>query len=392
MSTISDNVKHFIKGSTQKSLVVKSIIVAVFSVAVSCLLYYPLGALLPYLGIDNNNSFYINKYYNSINKSLTETKGQDIITVINTQHFEESSAREKIADVIEVVCKNNPLAIGVDIRFSSKKDSASDAKLQNAIIRNSDKIVLAQAYRGNTLLPSYINSDSLIYGITNLPDYYSYSPQKIINGKSYPLFSYQVLQIANPTLDIDYTHFIVNYSSMSFNPVNADDLMAASEDLQRFFVDNKVVLIGDTENPKDYHFSPFLIQGQEWTQGIFLHAYAIHSLLDKGNALHTLPRWINFVISFLLCFIFSMLFVLTFDRKTIDKCQFIKRHYPLYSLARPIFLLVADALIYFFFFNLITKPLGIIPDIVLYMISVLLINTFNDFVSDRINTNTHEEN
>ena len=369
----------------KKNPFIKALYVTLLAVFISIILYYPLNALLPRLGIDNNNSFYIEHYYNYINKSATKTTQQKLITVINTQHFDENSARDKIADLIGAICESNPLAVGIDILFSTAKDSVIDSKLKKSIYQHSDKIVLAKARQGNTLLPSIFDNDSLNFGLINLPDYYTYKPQTEVNGEILDYFSYKIFKLTKPNQAINFKRFIVNYSQISFNSINGTAFLNASKEVQKGFIDGKIVLLGDTNNAKDYHPTPFLIQGQEWNQGIFLHAYAIQSLLDRTTAFRTLSPWLNLCICFFFCYLFTLSFVLLFDDNTIEKCPFLKKHKPTYLLLCPFFLILLDQLIFIICFRLLTLPKRIIPDVVLYMISVLLIKTFNDFVTNRIN-------
>ena len=374
-----------VKEAIRRSSILKALCVSSLAVLFALVLYYPLGSLLPYIGVDRNNSFYINKYYSRINKSKVDAVNQEAITVINTQSFNDNDARSSIADLLCAVCKNNPLAVGVDIRFTSRRDSINDEKLINTIRRFSHQIVLAQASHGGEILPSILPEDSLIFGITNLPDYYSFIPFTSVNGISKPLFSYQLSTVAGAEDNQKLDHFLVNYASRSFNSINATKFLAASVDIQQDLVCGKVVIIGDIDNAKDYHYSPFPIQGDNWSPGVLLHAYATYSLLVRKDSLKTWPLWANFLLCFLLCSIFAYVFVSLFDKLTYGKSALIERHYTIFTLIRPVSLLLIDGAIYFVCLYLLTLPFGIIPDVVLYMISVLLINFFNDFVTNRLN-------
>ena len=160
----------------QRSKCAKAALVALIAVIFSLLLYFPLGRFLPFIGIDRDNSFYISHYYNSRNKDRAEADGEDIITIIDTQHLNDVTERKDIADVIKAVCALNPKAVGVDIRFPFPKDSASDSYLKAVVRANRDKVVLAQAKYNDAFMPSIDVGDSIRFGLTNLPEYTKYEP------------------------------------------------------------------------------------------------------------------------------------------------------------------------------------------------------------------------
>lgn len=74
----------------------KALIISFLSVLVSMILYNAFGGqLLSYLGIDNNNSFYVKNYYDRINRSTVDFCPQDDIVIIDTQDISEDSTRLK---------------------------------------------------------------------------------------------------------------------------------------------------------------------------------------------------------------------------------------------------------------------------------------------------------
>ena len=355
------------------------------AVLAAIILYFPLGRYLPYIGIDRDNSFYLSHYYNEVNKEYTAAEGEDVITIINTQYLDDETARKDIADVIKAVCALNPKAVGVDIRFPSHKDSASDAYLKAVVRANRDKVVLAQAVHNGELMPSIFAVDSIQYGLTNLPGYAKYDPYMTVGEKRYPLFSYAVADVARPGGEVNFKRFLVNYSSVLFDSFNAEAFLGSSVDVQRRLIDGKVILIGDIDHAKDYHDTPFLIEGQNYMGGLYLQAYAVYSLVDKDRALKKLPFMLNLLFCCFFCYVFALLFVTLTDEKLISKVKFFSKCPGVFHFICPLLLILADFLVFWICHKTLTVKAGLIPDVVLYMIAVLLINTFDDFVSNRIN-------
>ncbi len=368
-----------------RPVIIKSAAIAALTVAFSVVLYYACGKVLSYFGVDTTNLTYLSNYYNWENGDAEKRARQDEIVVLNTQDLDERNYRQEIAELVDSLFRYNPKVVGIDIRFVSPKDSASDAYLKRVVAGHSDRIVLDQASHRDSVFRSIFDGEDVCFGLTNLPRYERYAPFQVIKGKKYPTFSYQVFRKACPDREIDFDRFIVNYSSVSFRAFDAtafDDLTPESK--RRFFED-KIVLLGETDNDKDYHNTPFKIEGNVWEIGVYLHAYAIYSLISPDRAYRSLhPLW-NILICFVLCFLFSLIYVtITYDR-VVSRVGFLRRHPSIAIIARPVLVIVADLLVLALCYLVFTKPFKIVPDVVFYMVSVLLIKTFSDYLSYRIN-------
>ena len=366
-------------------IVKKAALIAFFSVLLALVLTGFLGKyILPLLSIDGDNLQYLKHYYDNVNKSQTKGRTQDRIVILNIEEFGDGlGVRKKIAQLIETVCEHDPLVVGVDILFSGEKEPEADSCLKAVVKKYADKIVLASGSPdGKNLLPNIFDNDpSLNFGLINLPEYTSFRPTMEVNGAEIPRFPYLISRIAQPDQEIDFDRFMVNYSPREFNAESAIWFLDGTDAEKDADVAGKIVLIGETENIKDYHQNPFKIGGSDWTQGIYLHAYALYSLLNpETDALHRMSWPANLAICYLMCFLFSIAFVVLFD--WVDrKKQSSRFGYPCYLIAKPLLLIVANVAIWFICYLCFTRPFRYVPHVVLYMVSTFLINTFNDFIT-----------
>ena len=364
----------------------KAALIALCSVTLALGLYFVFqGLFLRVLSIDRDNLQYLKYYYNHVNDSQVARSVQDQVVIINTQELGDGlDARKNIAQLLDTICEHDPLVVGVDLLFSSDKDTLSDAYLKSVVRKYADKIVLASGLEnGNTLLPNIFDNDpSLHFGLVNLPSYSSYSPSVEVDGTEYPRFSYLISQIAHPDQKIDFKHFLVNYTPKDFEPNSALLFLEGTDAQKDEDVSGKVVLIGDTDNAKDYHESPFKLDGGEWTQGIYLHAYALYSLLNpESYAMKKVGLPGDILICFVMCFLFSLAFV--FIINAVDKIKKERRKgYYVYLFFKPLFLILANFLIWLICYVCLTKPFRLVPNVVFYMVSTFLINNFNDLITN----------
>ena len=366
------------------------VILTAVSVILSCLLYSYAQKWLPSLGIDSDNSLYVNYIYNRLNKDVNRFNSadpsdnqRDTIVIIQTDGIVGSDARKNMANLISSICESEPKCLGIDIRFKYSMDSISDALLIKSIYDNRNKIVVAQTVHQNEIVPSILSLDSVSYGMSRLSKVARYDTCLMHKNENHPSFTYQIYKkVKNERLsDIDFNVFKVNYTSRYFTVITAEQFLDSDEESRKEDVGNKVVLMGDLESPLDFHYVPFLIEGQNGLPGVRLHAYALNSLLNPQDSYESMPLWLTIIFCVILSFFFSSIFLflnnpVNFKIKNINKYKW------LYLFIKPLItFFIANIIIFVVCYCFITKPFFVIPDIVLFMIVVLLINTFSDLIS-----------
>ena len=131
-------------------------------------------------------------------------------------------------------------------------------------------------------------------------------------------------------------------------------------------VEGKIVLLGDTEDLRDYIDLDFAVTDHRYmtsfttskrVPGVFLHAYAIATMLE-GNWITVVPEWISFIFGFIASF-FLCLLGKYWSLKGIPRCYFKCVHllaftlmiwisYPLYAcfdvIVSPLYFTVSVAM------------------------------------------------
>ena len=362
-------------------ILMKSLIIAILAVVVSSLIYCALGRYLSYISIDKNNLSYLQEYYKRINSnhsngSTTKTYNADNIFILN---IDDNISRDSLASIIEDVMEYKPKVVGIDILFKIN-DNFSDT-LKKVIYKHADSIVIAQIVVNDSIIPNLFdpNKDLIHYGIVNSYDFENYNPE---TGKYYH-FAYEISKIFNPELNIKFNKFIINYSNTKFFERDVKHFYEDPKENTELRIRDKIVLIGNSNSLFDIHPMPFVIKGEMYLSGIHRHAYAINSLISKKVAM---KRWSidtgwNVFLYFLMSFLYSLLYVCLTDEKN----KFVNRHNTTIKIIRPILLLIVVPLILLICIC-VTRCFNIIPNVVLFLITAFIINKFNDFLEENINS------
>lgn len=370
----------------KKDWLKKSIFLSLAATTIAWIICTVASWALPIIGIDTKG--YLMAYYTWTGQNHKDLDPSPVV-VVNTQELIGDSARGEVAELIDSICKAGAKAVGVDLRFPERSD-ANNGKLLNTLKNNKDKVVLARAnYNGITRGSFFDEEDSLIFGITNLPSYTSFTPTDLETGED--LFSYRVAQIAYPEKTWNFKRFIVNYEPVAFDCYSAISVMEDSKEARGDYFHDKVVLIGDLDNEKDYHNTPFMVDGQEWTVGVLLHAYPLLSLCKDGREFKKMAA----VWDFLLCLVLTFVFSFVFTYLTLLEHSFLNKSRLLYStclVLKPFLIAFINILLLWLCFICITRPTHLVPSAIYYMLSVVIINNkMNNYVSHIITQSADEK-
>ena len=362
-----------------KELFTKALVLSVAATAISAVLCFLMSWLLPVIGV--NDYAYLTQYFKWVDTRGFELKKEsDPVIIINTQEFTGDSARGQIADLIDALCEADAKVIGVDIRFPSRNDANND-KLLSTLLAHRDRLVLARAIYDDEVRGSFFDKeDSLVFGITNLPSYTDYSPYYSPSGEE--LFSYKIAKTAFPEKQWDFNRFIVNYEPIHFANWSAATVLESSPESRRSHFEGKIILLGDKDNEKDYHNTPFKIGGSEWAAGVELHAYPLYSLCEDGWAFSSLPWYWDALLSCLLTMIFSLLFTYfaLLEPEWKEKNRVL---YSIYLISVPFLVLFIDIALMRLCFVTITRLHKLVPNALLFMVSIILISgKLNNFVNN----------
>lgn len=250
--------------------------------------------------------------------------------------IEGVNSRDSIATIIEKIDSYGPKAIGCDIIFSASSgiDSLHDAHLKAAVEGN-ERIVVAQRPvldgLGNlssveeSVFENVTNGDVTVYSDG------SHTRETEIEGRTFVNFSSLVAEKAIGKVKYPSGEFAVDYSNRYF-PVMCIDEITPQD------VEGKIVLLGDTEDLRDYIDLDFAVTDHRYASmmttvqrvpGVFLHAYTIASIVDD-NWVVMVPKWISLLFGFIASFFLSLLGKY-WIAKGIPRCYFKCVHLVLFT-------------------------------------------------------------
>ena len=265
------------------------------------------------------------------------------------------AGRSEIAAMIEKAVAEKPLVVGVDVLFTSPKNTGADDTLLQ-LFSTSDKIIMAYELQINQSMAApqgFLFDSSRQKGYANFVGEEGgsirfFSPSLKKNNEHYSSFAAEIMRVALPArykklAERDHTTEQINYTRTAekFIVMNGKDFLRDSA--LPLSLAGKIVLLGfvspDENNIEDKHFTPFnkksVGKSVPDMQGIFIHANII-SMIKEGNYVSKSPVWINWLIASLLCWISMSLYIR----------YFIDRHIWFHLVAKLAQLLSAVLFIY----------------------------------------------
>lgn len=273
--------------------------------------------------------------YSAFGKAeLAQKQNQDIylVNIGNTN-------REQIAQMIDNLAQRQPKVIGLDITFSSEKDTLN-RYLQTSLKQHEQKLVLGGyfTYKHESELGDFIQSDTayrhqIPVGFTNFVTTFSqgtvrrFTPFVDFKSKEMPSFGAAVAEKAthNQYILLKKRHHsseIINYkyALSNFLILNKEEVLSNTFQLD---LKNKIVLVGfigetkEQHSLEDYHFTPLNQNGNlPDMPGLAIHANIINMILT-GDYINPFPIWLTYLLSFLLCFLHVRWFLWSFVKKHI---------------------------------------------------------------------------
>ena len=270
--------------------------------------------------------------------SYTALKSQDTnamddkIVIVNIR----KAGRDTIAAVINKLHDVNTRAIGLDVLFFAPKNPVTDQLLATAIKRT-DNIVLSDKLtweKDSLLHAGYFAPYSAHVGYVNFigeegGSIRSFSPFEKVKDTLNKSFATAVVQLADA---VQYNRLLkrgndmerINYKRQAQQYITVDysDLLNNQIDTAVFY--NRIVLIGivsnDPSDIEDKHFTPlnerFAGKSIPDMNGVILHANIISMILGNNYIKHV-PLWINWLLSFVLCWLFLAVVIRYFLQNNI---------------------------------------------------------------------------
>ena len=288
---------------------------------------------------------YLRYYYDYVNyvpESGAKADPVDEIVIIDT-HDSAFGSREGFARLMDSLAVLSPKAVGIDQMFPLTDESTEtvDSALQEAVARFPHPLVTACRHHGPDSLEHsfYTVPAGVDYGIVNAQSFYRFSPADSVLGQSVERL---VVKLARKAGYAVADTPVVNYTNRSFRRLTTWDNVNA------FTVNDKIVLIGDADDPKDEFDVPFRIDGQHTASGVVLNAYQLLSLIQPGTTFRAFSRWKTIALNAALILLYcALLVVLSNWKEKVSKNALISNACKSWKktgiiLLEPLFIFLAE--------------------------------------------------
>lgn len=289
-----------------KRFISRLVCVLVITFLLSCFVVYDISSISFIAPMEKASDFLVSDFYQMVANERDECMLGHQVVVVSIDNL----SRQGITETIEAVNYCEPKVIGLDILFNYPQPE--DHLLVDAI-RNCPSIVLPmlleQDKSGLYSIPvsSYLYEqlDSVNKGAVNLEAetaqsvVRSFRPFFRVEEGVQPNFVTEIVRLSfseayNTLCERQNVLEEIYYPSYEYEVIPANEVLEKAEILR-----DKIVLIGTVNNPQDMHITTI----SKATSGVFIHAYALSTILD-GNYIRTTPDWVNWMIALLLCAIF----------------------------------------------------------------------------------------
>ncbi|MBQ0097111.1 MAG: CHASE2 domain-containing protein [Bacteroidales bacterium] len=380
----------------RNSILLKVAVSAALSCLASVILIFCISTGLRTFLVGLDKDFYTKIYYDIHNRTTMSMPESDDIVIFDIGDYK---SRTEIAEAIGCLAACKPAVVLLDI-FMAENDElkeSADSAITAAFLSMDFPIVSPCLYNDLTneleypFYRNYVDSTKHFFASPVAFDmagsFRAKDPRNNNVTASYKAASIFTDLYGYP---LGYSDdFMVNYRNKGFFP------LVSKEELEPDFIDGKIVIIGDCKDYLDIHSTPFKVMSSNFIPGVVTIAYIVNSMIstgtycnDKGyegmrtryNApFHRCGTFINLLLSYLLCFAFSYCSYILTDLSRPDDRKF-KR---LVLIIVPMFITIfVELLLMITCFEIVTSLLMLIPDIFLFMTSVLFVTTSNSLVNE----------
>jgi len=278
----------------------------------------------------------------SILKRDSMGKLDDRIVLVNTEY----KTRKEVGEMIRVINKCHPKAIGIDHFYRNFKDEDGDTVLSNAFkeVKNLVLVTKVEKYNEYKNVWDTLETSNVIFmqnaqtGFANLisdgdakhKTCRSFTPvEHMATGEKEFALSVKLANFYNPKTTDEFlkrrkTEEFINFkrtiSNGNFAAPNGYFIFRKfdleGEIYPELFKDKIVLLgfMGSDNNPKDIDdmfFTPMNPQfaGKSFVDmyGVVIHANIISMILDK-DYINVVPRWVTNIVAIIICFLNAALF------------------------------------------------------------------------------------
>jgi CHASE2 domain-containing sensor protein len=227
-------------------------------------------------------------------------------------------SRAKIAQKLQEVHNLHPRAIGMDAIFgqSVTTNQADDDSLTRVVARCTELTSakrMTQAENGYSEEHSYyVQKTHCDEACINMEDdvVRNFSDSLHFGQATEQSFVSHIMQKAYPDIyrkwhNRNHSEERINYRGLAFDEFAFSDTLTAAD------IKGKVVLIGDLQDPRDYHDVPMTMGGSQRIAGTRIHAYAM-STPTMGRDINQTSDTAGWIYGTLISYLFALLCCIIF--------------------------------------------------------------------------------
>jgi hypothetical protein len=291
-----------------KNLWLRSLYASLISVALCWLFYIILDFnVLDYLSKQDGESDVISYFYRIENHKSSEPEKyhsafhDDNIVIYD---LAGTSSRLQIARALDSIISAQPKAVVLDVIFPqvTATDSFADSLLTSVLSRANNIYTATRLTDTGIEKSFYAGTNSVHSGLANMNNYYQ--PYETVGGDTLYYLPYLVLgETGKPNRSKQINYKDKHYFSMTIN-----------EPLDPSLVRDKIVLVGDLSDLRDYHDMNFPVYGSRRVPGVILMAYCM-TTITRGDWITITSKWWGIVLAFVLSLLLVRLNYYLFDEK-----------------------------------------------------------------------------
>ncbi len=248
------------------------------------------------------NNFHFSDIYFYWQKDFSNDVDSEVV-IVNTAYLHD---RDEIATVVDSINAHHPRAVAVDVVFSETVSTLAAADSHLAVAFNAcPNLVLAQ--RAVLISKNKWNIERSFFAEGNTEGVANFSTALVrtvcttetFGQETFPTFAAQVVKKVGvfPT----EKERIIHFGGIDFM------VWTPKESFNLDYLEDKIVIVGDTSDLRDWHDIPIGTTGRSRMSGVELHALSVITLMSD-NIYHSFPKFWSIVIQIAILYLFSLIF------------------------------------------------------------------------------------
>ncbi len=202
-------------------------------------------------------------------------------------------SRGEIAEGLEYISKFGPRVVAMDCIFSNNmtSDARENDSLRNVIsripnfvsaqriVKMGDSVAVEQSFYHDVCYNASVNIED---GIVR-----HFSPDSVtVGGLTLPSFVGEIIRLGYPDKykmlqDRGNEEELINYKKMQVDVFDMRKILDMDLFLDSFDVHDRIILVGDMDDLRDYHTIATELYGMRRINGTLIHAYSITTATDE---------------------------------------------------------------------------------------------------------------